>query len=175
MDFFSHGLWGGLVFGRKSKKSYLLAMIFGMLPDALSFGVFIVAGILGIVKLPYSSSNPASPSASLGGPPDLASIPTWVGQLYNPTHSLIVFALIFGLAWLIFKRPVWELGAWGLHVFVDIFTHSYKFFPTPFLWPMSQFKVNGIPWSSPIIFIPDIILLVVLYAWFFIAKRRQTK
>lgn len=162
MDIFSHMLWGGLVFGRKTKKSYWLAAFFGVLPDLLSFGIFTIAGILGIIKLPHFSSTP----------PDPALIPAWVGQLYNPTHSLVVFVLIFALVWLIFKRPVWEMGAWGLHVFMDIFTHSYKFFPTPFLWPVSQFKVNGIPWSSPIIFIPDIILLAVLYIWFFIAKRR---
>jgi hypothetical protein len=51
---------------------------------------------------------------------------------------------------------LWILAAWGLHILIDIPTHSLALFPTPFLWPVSDFKVNGIGWDNPIILAIDI-------------------
>jgi len=66
------------------------------------------------------------------------------------------------------------LLAWALHIIIDIPTHSYELFPTPFLWPISDFKINGIPWDNSIILIPDIILLIILYTfWFYKSKKNQ--
>jgi membrane-bound metal-dependent hydrolase YbcI (DUF457 family) len=96
-----------------------------------------------------------------------------VYSLYNATHSLVVFALVFGLVWLVRGKPLMELGAWGLHIAVDIFTHSEAFFPTPFLWPFSDLRVNGVPWSDPRIFFSNVLLLTVLYAWFFLRRKRK--
>jgi len=64
------------------------------------------------------------------------------------------------------------MGAWVLHICMDIPTHGTAFFPTPFLWPVSDFHVDGMPWSTPIIFIPNVLLLAVLYAWF-LCKRTK--
>jgi hypothetical protein len=77
------------------------------------------------------------------------------------------------LLWVIFKKPILEFMAWGLHILVDIPTHSSAFFPTPFLWPLSDFMVDGVGWSSPWIFFPNLILLVVFYLWFFVHKKRK--
>src|SRR3989344_3099206 len=95
----------------------------------------------------------------------------YVYGLYNLTHSLVVFTLAFGFVVLVRKKPPYELSAWGLHIVVDIPTHSYIFFPTPFLWPLSDLRIDGIPWSHPIIFIPNVTLLLVSYYWFFIRPR----
>jgi len=160
MDVISHGLWGSLAFGRKNKKSFWLAFLLGMLPDLLSFGIYFIAVFL--------KFNPA-PSFHMEPPQD-NFIPQYVHVLYAISHSIIIFAILFGLLWFIFKRPVYEFLAWGLHILFDIPTHSYAFFPTPFLWPLSGFQINGIPWSHAIIMIPDIILLVALYTWFFLIR-----
>ena len=165
MDIISHGLWGGIAFGRKSRKSFWLSFAIGISPDIFSFGVFWLATFFGISQRPDWKH----------GPPDISLIPGYVGNLYNITHSLIIFALVFTILWIIFKRPVWEIGAWGLHVLVDVFSHSYRFFPTPFLWPVSDFKINAIGWGDPRIFFPNLILLLILYSWFFIAKMRERK
>lgn len=53
-------------------------------------------------------------------------------------------------------------------------THSTNFFPTRFLWPISEARVNGVPWSKPVIFFPNVALLVVLYGWFLIKNRRRS-
>ena len=119
MDFISHGLWGSIAFGRKSRSSFGLAFTIGMAPDLCSFGVLYVAAALGLSP---------SPDFSRGTPPE-STIPPYVHQLYNYTHSFVIFLAVFFLVWLFLKRPVWELGAWGLHVLAHVPLHSYAFSP----------------------------------------------
>ena len=69
MDIVSHGLWGGAAFGRKNKKSFWVAFLLGVLPALHQRPLF--NGI---------------------EPPDPSLIPSYVGQIYNLTHSLVVFA-----------------------------------------------------------------------------------
>lgn len=163
MDIVSHGLWGSLAFGRKSRKGFWLAFLFGIGPDLFSFGPFFAASFLGFAERPRFGSEPPDPSL----------IPAYVHQLYHVTHSLPLFAVFFLVLALILRRPLWEFGAWGFHVLFDIPTHSYAFFPTPFLWPISEFKFNGWQWGSPWIFFPNIGALAVLYFWFFLRRRRR--
>lgn len=162
MDIISHGLYGGIAFGRKSRKDYIIAFLIGMSPDLFSFGIFTVARILGFSKEINFS----------GGHMDQSLVPYYVNGLYNITHSLIIFAVVFFLTWLFLKKPYWPLGAWFLHILVDIPSHSFSFFPTPFLWPVSDFMVNGIGWGNPIIFFPNVIILILIYAVFFYKKRK---
>jgi len=161
MDVVSHGLWGSLIFGKKQKRSFWLAFILGVLPDVLSFGPFFLVTFLGFVKRP-----PFGPE-----PPDPALIPLYVHRLYGITHSFIIFGIVFVVLWLIFKRPVWEYAAWGLHILFDIPTHSYRFFPTPFLWPISGFTFNGRSWADPWILVPNVVILLALYVYVFVIKK----
>lgn len=165
MDIISHGLWGGLAFGRKDKKTYLLAFFFGLFPDLFSFGIFTVMSVLGFATSPDWSQ----------GPPTNEAIPQFVHVLYDLTHSLIMFALVFGLLWLVLRKPFLPMLAWGLHILVDIPTHSFDFFPTPFLEPLSNFMIDGISWGQPLIFYPNVILLIVGYVVWWASKRRQKK
>ena len=165
MDIISHGLWSSISFGRKNRRSFWLAFFFGVAPDLFSFGIFTMSIWLGFAHgLDWS-----------GGPPDPSLVPHYVHQMYNITHSMVVFAVVFGAIWLIRKKPVWEMLGWPLHILVDIPTHSDRFFPTPFLWPISDVHFSGIPWSRPEIFIPNVTLLIVLYVWFFIIRKRLMK
>lgn len=166
MDILSHGLYGGVAFGRNNRLSFWLSFLFGIAPDLLSFGLFTAGTWVGFFDHPDWSS---------GNHPDPVDIPSFVHSLYDVTHSLIIFALVFAVVWLIRQKPLWELGAWGLHILVDIPTHSAAFFPTPFLWPVSDFTVDGHNWSRPEIFIPNVILLVGLYMWFYVIKPRRQK
>lgn len=153
MDIISHALWGGVVAGRKSKKYFWWAFGLGLFPDFASFGILMIVRILGIASGPDWSN----------GHPDVSQIPHFVNILYNISHSFITFGLIFLLVWWLLKKPFRPLLAWGFHIFLDIPSHSFHFFPTPFLWPISNFEINGINWGEPIIFIPNVIFLVVLY------------
>lgn len=164
MDFLSHGLWGGIALGRASRRSFWLAFGIGMAPDLLSFGLVFANGLL---------THGLDFFNGLGHPPTAAQIPAYVHTLYQVTHSLVVFMAVFALVWLWRRRPLWELGAWGLHILLDIFTHSTDFFPTPFLWPLADVRVDGVPWSEPRIFFGNVLLLAALYAGFYLRRRRS--
>ena len=76
----------------------------------------------------------------------------WYGHrhhfgLYELSHSLVVFVPVFALASLLFRRPLWEMFGWALHVLMDIPTHSAHF-PTPFLWPLSPYEFHGVSWRQ---------------------------
>jgi membrane-bound metal-dependent hydrolase YbcI (DUF457 family) len=162
MDIASHGLWGGIAFGRGNRRSFGLAFFFGILPDLVSFGPFYVAVFLGLAQRPRFGHEPPDPSL----------FPFYVHGAYSVTHSLVVFLVAFALLWAVFREPIWETFAWGLHILLDIFTHSYRFFPTPFLWPISHFKFDGWPWGMPAIFIPNVVLLALCYAWLLLRRRK---
>lgn len=90
------------------------------------------------------------------------------------THSIVVFAVVFGLVWLFMKKPPFIVLGWPLHIMMDLFTHTTQFFPTPIFWPISNAHfTHGIPWSEPIIFIPNVILLIILYVNFFLIRPKQ--
>ncbi|MEK7531848.1 MAG: hypothetical protein AAB545_02915 [Patescibacteria group bacterium] len=163
MDILSHGLYGSIAFGRRNRKSFWLAFFFGIAPDLFSFGIFFAERILGFASGPDWKN----------GPPDPNTIPSYVDSLYNITHSLIIFAIVFGFVWLLRKKPLWEFLAWPLHILVDIPTHSSQFFPTPFLWPVSDFYIEGRSWGTPEIFIPNVIFLVAIYFWYFIIRKKR--
>jgi hypothetical protein len=163
MDIVSHGLWGAITFGRASRRSFWTAFLIGMAPDFFSFGLVFANGVL-LHGLDFLHG--------LGHPPDPSLIPAYAHSLYNVTHSLVVFAAVFGLVWIARRKPFMELGAWGLHIAMDIFTHNDDFFPTPFLWPISDAHVNGVPWGNPIIYIPNVLLLALLYVWYFYKRKK---
>ena len=163
MDFISHGLWGGIAFGRKNRRDFWISFLIGIGPDILSFGVFFLISLLGLIDEPRFPVGYHDPT----------TFPSFIYTLYNITHSLVVFGLVFLLLWVILKKPFLLLFSWGIHIVLDIFTHSFEFFPTPFLWPISDFKLDAWIWGDPWIFISNLVLLVLLYSWFFIVKIRK--
>jgi membrane-bound metal-dependent hydrolase YbcI (DUF457 family) len=165
MDIFSHGLYGAAAFGRKSKKDFVTAFLFGIGPDLLAFGPFFLFIFLGLEVLPAGNFEP----------PNAKILPDYVHFLYGITHSLFLYGLFFALLWSLGKKTFAKLTlGWPLHILVDIPTHANGFFPTPFLWPLSDFSVSGIPWSSPEIFIPNIIVLAVIYLYWGYKKRKKS-
>jgi len=46
------------------------------------------------------------------------------------------------------RWPRQELMVWGLHIIVDIPTHSRQPWGPRFLWPLSHMAVDGIPWAE---------------------------
>lgn len=140
MDIVAHGLWGGALFYAQGRKKFLAAVLIGMAPDLLSFGIFFVT---------HPEWLTLRLVGNISGPPPLTSLPLYVFQAYNLTHSLVIWAVAFVLLWQLMKKTPWLLSAWLLHILSDIPTHASSYFPTPFLWPFSTPFVNGIPWSTP--------------------------
>lgn len=172
MDIFSHGLWAGAAahavnLKTKSRVSVVKTMAWGVFPDLFSFtAAFIWMRVMGIQ---FDSRN-AEPFGGNGH-----FISQLTSTLYDISHSLFVFLLVFGLTWVMFKRPIWELSGWLLHMVMDVPTHSYAFYPTPILWPFSTWKFDGFSWGQPWFMALDLVTLVIVYGliWRLYKKKKK--
>lgn len=155
MDTLSHALWGKGLFGYRKYRWY--SFLFGALPDLFSFGIYFIHSI-------FFSSSP------LMGRPTRSEIPEWVYSLYDISHSLVIASIFIFMVYKINKEFAFPMLAWPAHIILDFFTHSIEFFPTPILWPISDFKFDGIPWSNPIVFFANVLLIFLL----FIYRRKKS-
>lgn len=131
-----------MAFGRKSKKKFWLSFAFGIFPDFAAFAIPFIVNIIYIIIGKVEFKVP--PSHHIDFP--------WIHYIYSFTHSIIIWSTVFLLLWLIFRKPILACFARLIHIILDIFTHSLAFFATPFLWPISDWKFDGIPRSNPWIF-----------------------
>ncbi|MBI2626876.1 MAG: DUF192 domain-containing protein [Parcubacteria group bacterium] len=148
MDVFAHGLYGG-AFSRiiKPKTSFWIAVLFGVLPDVISFGPHFINSFI----LNGSSFNVP-----------VFNIPSYVNNLYNITHSLILAILLSFTVWRFLPKYKLEFLAWPLHVLFDIPTHT-NFYTTPFLWPISNIKIHGISWGQTWFMILNYIAISIIF------------
>jgi membrane-bound metal-dependent hydrolase YbcI (DUF457 family) len=165
MDFVSHALWGGVTLGRRKRRDFLVVAGVSILPDVLTEGLFMILYLMDIGGMPGWEN----------GHPNITDFPMFAQILYNITHSLVIFALVFVLLGIVARKPIWITAAWGLHILIDIPTHSLDLFPTPFLWPLSDIKVDGIDWDSPVVLIIDITLLITAYSLWLYPRFRQRR
>ncbi len=143
MDYFAHGFWSYIFFHRR-KKAWL-AVILGLLPDSLSWGIFFLYNLF------YNGF----------AQPHLGTIPNWVYTLYGISHSIFVWILVFFVAYYFFKRKAFYLLAPLIAIFMDIPTHTREFLPTPFLWPFSEWYFPGISWGTPLFMIVNYSVIVL--------------
>jgi len=154
MDILSHALWTNLIFKELPSTQRGLAVLFGVLPDIISFS-FITFKHFIRKTMHYSN-------------PPLSSMSKTVFKLYDLTHSLIIWLGVFlvlrivGMSWLALA-----FMGWGLHILLDIFTHTEKYFPTPILWPFSRFHFSGINWSNKWFMLFNYAVLIFLYLVFY--------
>lgn len=154
MDTLSHALWGYGLFGYK--RYAILAAFFGAMPDLISFGAFMLFNLM--------QGN------FHAGPPPIVTIPHWLITNYSVGHSFLVCLPIIGLVALWRKPIAFAMLAWPFHIILDFPFHSFKYFPTPIFWPLSDFKVDGIPWSHWYIWFPNVAGLLFLFYY-----RRQQR
>ena len=155
MDTLSHALWGRGLFGYRGYK--WLAIFFGSMPDLFSFGILIIVRIF---SGHYSSGN-----YTYSGPPSLESIPDWLFFSYNLSHSFIIAFLCIGIVYFFNKSLAFPMLAWPFHILLDFPFHSKEYFPTKFLWPLTDFSIDGIPWSNPEIWFPNVAGIIILFIY----------
>lgn len=187
MDILSHGLWAGAAYKaanktikkRKNPFRVRLAAFWGIAPDIFSFGILVVWMIGRVIfgDLNFSDFHQAGRTPIDLERPDIEPLPGntfFIFRLtsfwYDASHSVVVFIFIFGIAALIFKKPIWEMGGWLIHILIDIPTHSYEFYPTPFLWPVSGWKFDGFSWGNPWFMLFNYFALTVVYYLLFKKK-----
>jgi hypothetical protein len=155
MDIISHALWTNLIFKELPLYQRWLAIAFGVLPDLISFSSVTFKHMAR--KLMHHSDPP------------LHIFPKIVFKLYNITHSLVVWLFIFMMLKIFnFDLAAFVFMGWGLHILLDIFTHSNEYFPTPILWPLSKFHFSGINWSNPYFMLFNYLVIVFFYLLFYI-------
>jgi len=169
MDILAHALWtagAALPLRRRLRRPFSLswAIFWGVFPYVFSFA------IPGLVRIWwYLSGTTASLLPDAHG----ARHFRFVWTLYYASHSLLVFGLAFGIAWLLAKRPILEMLAWSLHILIDIPTHQ-GIFALHFLWPLSPYGLSGGFVGKTIgSWPPNYAALVLLYSWLWIRARRR--
>lgn len=158
MDTLSHTLWGLGLFGFRGHP--WLALLFGALPDLLSFGIMM---ILNIIKGSFTVGKPA-----------LDTIPAWTFFVYDFTHSLLVAGVLIAVVHTRRKDISFAMLAWPFHILLDIPFHSGEYFPTKLFWPITDISLDGVSWSTPWVWFSNLagILLIFCYRWY---RRKQDK
>ena len=171
MDIFSHGLWAaagakGLNKAQdKRRVNIWVATLWGMFPDLFAFSIpfmFIVGSVIfGSAHFSDFGAHPMVAEPPGGGAFLVAHL---AHALYNVSHSLVVFSVVFFGVWAYFKQARLELLGWFLHIIMDIPTHTYAFFPTPVFWPLFDWRFNGFSWANPRFLILNYSVLLIVYA-----------
>ena len=149
MDTLSHALWGKGLFGYRGYGK--LALFFGAMPDLSSFGLFFIIQIINGVYTP--------------GAPKLETLPDWLFFNYDISHSFItsfaciIFVIFFN------KQIAFTMLAWPFHILLDFPFHSKAYFPTKLFYPVSNLSFDGIPWSNPEIWFPNIAGIIILFIY----------
>ena len=159
MEIVAHGLWAAAA-AITAKRSAKIRVHVGWtvwwtaFPDVLAFGPPLAAGLW--LRLTGTHGT---------GPPDGHALPhVHIGlPLYPAGHSLIVFLAVFGLVTILTRRIVYEMLGWLMHILIDIPTHSFSYYATRFLWPVSEYRIDGIAWGTPWFWAATYAALVLVY------------
>lgn len=176
MDIFSHGLWAGIgaeAANRMRPERRInprIAAFWGVFPDLFAFAIpflwLLVQFLSGDAPL-ESIPRPENGGGFETGPRAFLL----ARRLYMFSHSMVIFFLVFGACWLLYRRAVWELGGWLLHILADIPTHTSRFFPTPVFWPVSNVTFSGFSWANPKFLLADYFLIALAFFLLFRKKR----
>lgn len=175
MDILAHALWTGAAYKtaeQKTKKPFRigLAIFWGVFPDLFAFVPGFTWLFYNLASGNFHFSDLPRPDALKPIAPPLSHL---TAALYNVSHSAVIFFAIFGITLLVLRRPVWELFGWLFHILLDIPTHSYRFYPTPFLWPLFGFKFNSFSWATPWFLIVNYAAIGGVYFFLWRKKRKD--
>lgn len=157
MDILAHGLWTAAAAREAQQKSGHRihagwAAFWGIFPDLFAFGIPIAIVLA---------------QRLAGSPPPLHAgrhlhLPL-VGWLYPTSHSFVICLPILALVWLAARRPLLPMLGWPFHIFIDMWSHSDRFYPTPILFPLSRFHISGIAWSNRWFMLANYVALAIVY------------
>ena len=159
MDTLSHSLWGYGLFGYRGYPC--LAILFGTMPHLLSFGIIIIRNII-------------TGSFTLGRPA-LDTIPAWTVSVYDFTHSLVVAGVVIAVVHIRRKDISFAMFAWPFHVLLDIPFHTADYFPTKMFWPLTSYFIDGIAWSTPWVWLSNLMGLLVIFSYRWYSRKKKNK
>lgn len=181
MDVLSHWLWGAA--STRGKISWKIAGPMSVIPDLLAFIPSTISTYLaGKDRVKIDSDSLTS------------DLPPIAWQNYQITHSLVIVTILSLLTYLylVKKGPPHILVRyidedismkklsfylwlpWFLHILVDIPTHTLQFFPTPLFYPLSDWMFDGVRWSTPWVWILNVIGLACVWAYLLFVREKKT-
>lgn len=169
MDILAHGLWAGAaaqVLLRRGRPVRIRAAVaWGIAPDLAAFGPLLAVLLVGLVHGDLTWTQFADPESIARSTRDGHSVFRLTSTLYDLTHSAPIFLTAFAAAWGWGGAARWEICTWGLHILLDVPTHTRHFYPTPFLWPVSRSTVDGVSWTAPWALAVNYATLAVVWTW----------
>ncbi len=196
MDVLAHGLWAAAAARKLNEKrgkpaeaplSFWRTAFWGIFPDLFAFTPLLLWFGYGLLNGSIDAAHLPEPQSLEPASPDTLAIMHLVNFLYSLSHSLPVFALVVASVWFFRKYVLgrntrWtdgvflEMGGWLLHVLIDVPTHTYEYFPTPLLWPVSSWRFKeGISWHLPWFMVINYSALALIYLRFWWKSRRVLK
>jgi hypothetical protein len=176
MEIVAHGLWaaaGAVVVNRRTPRRLSIpwTVWWAVFPDVLAFGPPAAVGLWLKLsgRLDTASAHDGHLHVHLGLP------------LYPAGHSLLISLLVFGIAAVLMRRTPWVMLGWVLHILIDIPTHSLSYYATRFLWPVSDFRIDGIAWWTRWFWLATYAALAAAYlylwrkGWLSRATRARTR
>ena len=151
-DTVSHFLHGYFIYGLKGG-------LYATLPDLLSFGRLFIKRIP--EKIKYFKEGKYN---KLFEKPKLIILDDTDKLLYNLFHSLIIWFIIY-----LFKRDK-EFICIFLAIIIDVLFHRKSYLPTPFLYPISDYKLDGIHWNSKKGWILSFIVTYIIYKYSYVFR-----
>ena len=180
MDIFAHALWTSAGAKKlneieekkgKPKISITWSAFWGIFPDLFAFSIPTVLTLYTLLVGTTTFQQLIARGPHLQPENQVFDL---AHNLYQYSHSLIIFIVVFGLVWLIFKRPRLEMLGWLLHILIDIPSHSINFFPTPFLFPLSNYHFPyGIAWSNQLFMLFNYLALLIVFIYFLLRKKKS--
>ncbi len=195
MDILAHTLWTGALAKTANKNKKVVeknkkplrvgwAALWGVLPDFFAFSFPFLAMIFFIVTGEMSLSS-FGEHHGFGFPAGSEWISSLPPKLYSISHSLVIFSATFLVIWAIRARrarkdptrsggPYYEMLGWALHILIDIPSHAGNFYPTPFLWPVSDYKfLHGVSWANPTYMIINYSALAIVCVYFYLTRKKN--
>jgi hypothetical protein len=173
MDIFAHAVWTNIMAriakqraARRERFVFKIgwATFFGVFPDLFAFTISFSIGIYGLITgtgFVYGRETIATGLAPM---------------LYQYSHSLVIWGIVFCLVSIIYKKPRWELLGWALHIIIDIPSHAGGFYLTPFLFPISDYKfTHGISWAHPVFMLVNYSALLIAWGMVLFYKYKNRK
>ncbi len=179
MDIFAHGVWAGAAAAAANPKlrrpvRLYWAGAWGVFPDLAAFTPSFVLGVWAAAMglAPITNRFFFLRHGMIDALPPLLR----PENLYRFSHSLVIFAVVFGVVWWLRRSPAFVMLGWPLHILMDIPTHRAGRYGTPFLWPISDYRFDGISWGQGWFMILNWSLIaavcLALVVWRHRARRR---
>jgi len=179
MEILAHTLWttaAARTANEKAKKenkkikfNLFWTSFWGIFPDLFAFTIPFIVFFFNILSNPQVFEGVAR-SRRIVDASGLASV------LYQYSHSIVIWVLVFSLIWVFVKKPPLPLLGWVFHIILDIPSHAIGYYATPFLYPLSNYRFPyGVAWSNKWFMIGNYTILLIIWGVILYKKYKKDK